>query len=84
MMVRLVVDRKRTLLYECDHIAVTELEVGTTIELCGGKSSGAIIKLPENGNKVYVMNGSSKTVDCYQYPPKRRDDATGRLIEATG
>lgn len=40
---------------------------GITLEL---SPSGELVKLPEDGEVVYVTNVAGKTIDTYKWPPK--------------
>lgn len=85
MLVKLV-SGERTQTFECTHITKTHL-TGTSVQQAAGYPpgpgvlvelfpGGRLLRLPEDGGTIYVMNEQGKTVDTIRWPPKKDQEGT--------
>jgi len=90
MEVKLVKDNHKKF-FTCDNVTVTVLTVDMIVVKSGQATPGIIVeltpgptlRLPDDGDSVYLLNAQGRTVDAYHWPirprtaaePQQRGDA---------
>lgn len=82
MLVKIIKQDGRQFTYQCSHIGVTTVSEGCPAALSGldvpGVTlelmpKGPTLRLPDDGEVVYVMNDAGNTVDSYRWPPEKKE-----------
>jgi len=66
MLVRLIT-KEGSHTYQCEHVEVLESDEGVRVSVL---PKGPTLRLPEDGERIYMMNDRGDTVDSYRWPPK--------------